>query len=144
MRAIGLEPDPSDSLHKRVVIALRSTGGAPLGDQLVALQFAFNGELLSAGREWADAKSKYENHVKAEATRLRREEHMSATAARLAAEGAVDALEMRRRELVAEKREQAIRKYLDTFQSAMDNHRTNRADWRAVDTFHAQTGAGES
>jgi hypothetical protein len=44
--------------------------------------------------------------------------------------------------LIAEKREQAMRKFLDTLTAALENHRTDRADQRAADVGHARGLSG--
>lgn len=146
LQQIGLHnPDPADPLHVRLVNALIRTRGAVWGDQLVALKFEFNWAQYQAGREFVQAKVDYEHHLDSETVRLMGTPNEAGKfPTRAVAEQTVratsTAYDLQLAFLFAEKREQSLRKFLDTLQHALDNHRTNRADWRAGDTEHTRSG----
>jgi len=146
LRDIGLhQPSPSDPLHVRLVDALRRTRGYSLGHQLVAMKFEFNWEHVEAGRKYAQAKTDYEHQIDSESVRLRATtkvdgKSISRAEAEQIARASDRAYELQLEYLLAEKREQSMRKFLDTLQSAFDNHRTDRADQRAGDIEHGRSG----
>ena len=144
---IGLRhPDPGNELHGELIDTLIDLGpGATLGQRIVAFRYVFNWRQLAAGREYAQAKADYEHAV----TRRVVEEmakgsadgrRMSLGWATAIAEDA--AAELKLRFLLAEKLEQSLRKFLETTDRALDNHRTDRADLRAGDRAHAQGLSG--
>lgn len=143
LKEIGLhQPDPTDPLHVRLVNALARTRGATLGNQLVAVKFEFNWELKDAGERFATAKAAYEHYLDVETVRLRATttvgvKQLSRLEAEQIARAGDWAYELQF--LLAEQRERAMRKFLDTLSSALDNHRTDRADLRASDTEHARS-----
>lgn len=146
-----VDPDLSPgSLHSRLLAAVRRVGpGASLGSYLSAVRFTIVQEHLSAGRSFAESKALYE---KAVARRIVEEMHrereggpkMSLGLATAIAEGDDALFEKKLTYVVAEKREQTMRKWLDAIEGALDNHRTDRADLRAADRASAQglTGPG--
>ncbi len=145
LRSIGLhQPDPGEQLHRRLVDALYRTRGASLGNQLVALKFEFNWALNEAGPAYAKAKADYEHFVDAETVRLRATWEGPKALSRLEAEQMARAssqgYQLQLAYLLAEQRERSMRKFLDTLSSALDNHRTDRADQRAADIEHGRTG----
>lgn len=142
---IGLhQPDPENPLHRRLVAALTRTRGATWGNQLVALKFEFNWEQLEAGRVFARSKVDYEHFIDKETVRLRatpdeRGKVPTRAEAEQIARASDRAYELQLQFLLAEKREQGMRKMLDTLSSALENHRTDRADQRAADVEHGRS-----
>lgn len=145
LRNIGLHyPDPKNPLHRRLVDALHRTRGATWGTQLVALQFEFNWEHVEAGREFAQAKTDYEHRIDVETVRLMANpvagsKPMSRAQAEQTARAQDATYQLQLTYLLAEKREQSMRKFLDTLKNALENHRTDRADWRAADSEHGRS-----
>jgi hypothetical protein len=139
---IGLrDPDPSDRLHGTLIDTLIDLGpGATLGQRVVALRYVFNWELVEAGKEFATAKTKYENLLTRQKVIELAKEKMSVAKAEIFAEGSDGAFELKLKYLLAEQRERAMRKFLDTLDAALENHRTDRADQRSADTYHGRTG----
>lgn len=137
---IGLRnPDHTNDLHKRLVLALRRTRGESWGEQVVAMKFEFNWELESAGQEYAAAKVDFEHYLDRSMTLLLAEPKMSVAKATVLANGADEAYRLKLRYLSAEQRERFARKFLETLQSALDNFRTKSADARAGDAYHARS-----
>lgn len=147
-----VDPDLTPGgLHARLLAAVRRVGpGGSLGSYLSAVRFTIVQEHLGAGEEFARSKALYE---KAVARRVVEEMHrerkdgaprMSVSLATSIAEADDNLFEMKLRYVVAEKREQTMRKWLDAIEGALDNHRTDRADLRAADRAAAQglTGPG--
>jgi len=142
---IGItNPDYEDPLHRDLVAALVRTKGAVWGDRLVAVKFVINWAQFSAGKEAAEAQAAWLHQVDVRTVPLVAPADGSKGLTRAFAEQTVraqdDMYELQLTALVAEKREQSLRKLLDTLQSALDSHRTNRADWRAGDTEHSRSG----
>lgn len=145
LRDIGMDaPDLSVPLHAKVVETLRRLGpGATRGMRIVALQYDFNWEHEAAGRLFATAKTDYEHFLAKTKTRLMGEDpKMSVAKAEAFAEADDEAYRLKLEYLLAEQRERAMRKFLDTLKSDLDNHRTDRADKRAGDQAHAQGYGG--
>jgi hypothetical protein len=139
LQEIGLSnPDPRDPLHLKLVATLRRMRGQSSGARLVALKYDFNWELVAAGREFAQAKTDYEHHIDREAVRFRIEGEKSGDMALRRANATDEAYTLLLKYRLAEQRERAMRKFLDTLSNAFDNHRTDRADARAGNQFHAQ------
>lgn len=140
--AIGLRTvDPADDLHGELIDTLIDLGRkATLGQRIVALRFVFNWRQLAAGREYAKAKTAYEHAVERRkveemATPRTDGRRMSLAWAEAIAEDA--AYELKLKYLLAEKLEQSLRKFLETTDRALDNHRTDRVDQRGGDRAHA-------
>lgn len=147
LSSIGLtNPDPSDSLHVRLVNAVLRVGvGKSQGAYLSALRFEFNWEHEQAGMTFAKSKAAFEHSVdrrKVEEMAKPREDgrKMSLGWAEAIAEDA--AYEHKLAFLMAEQRERSMRQFLQTIAGALDNHRTDRADLRAADAAHAQGMTG--
>jgi hypothetical protein len=133
------EPDLTVPLHRKLYETIVELGrGATLGQRVVALRYVFNWELIGAGQEYADAKIAYERTMNRAQTRWLAEPKMSVAKAEILAEGEDGVFELKLKYLLAEKREQSMRKFLDTLDAALENHRTDRADLRAGDRAHAQ------
>lgn len=147
LQSIGLShPDPDDRFHVRLVNAvLRLGAGAARGNQLTAMRWEINWEQQEAGTVYAKAKVEYEHLVakvttKAIAEGAAKREKVSVAFAEKLAE--VEAYELKLRYLLAEKREQSLRKMLDTIETQVDVWRTGRADERAADRAHASGYSG--
>jgi hypothetical protein len=147
--AIGLHnPDPRDPLHVRLVNTVLRMQRAPLGQVLVALKFEFNWEHVQAGKDYAQMKADLEHLMDRETVALRvvPSKITGKLPSRVEAEQIVRAsdayYQLNLRYLLAEKREQSMRKFLETLSSALDNHRTDRADWRSSDQAHRDGLAG--
>lgn len=142
---IGLDQvDEGDALHGKLVDAIVNAGpGASFGARVVALRWVFNWALRDAGAEFAKSKADFERYVDVETVRTRGQaaadgSKMSRAEAEQIARASDRAYELHLAYLLAEQRERAMRKFLDTLDAALDNHRTDRADQRAVDRATAQ------
>jgi hypothetical protein len=139
LRTVGIHhPSKDDALHVALVDAIWRTLGGSYGAQLVAMRFEVAQALRQAGEDYAKAKHQTERILARETVRLvAGPDKVTRALAQQMAE-ASDAYDSARlNELVQEKREQWLRKLLDTFAAAMDNHRTDRADDRAASRFGA-------
>lgn len=141
---IGItRPDYEDDLHRALVAALVRTRGAVWGDRLVAVKFVINWSQFQAGKEFAEAQAAWLHEIDVRTVPLVAPADGSKGLTRAFAEQTVraqdDVYQLQLTALVAEKREQSLRKLLDTLQSALDNHRTSRADWRAADIEHGRS-----
>ena len=139
LSAIGLtSPSPDDPLHVALVAALRRTRGMSWGAQIVAMQFEFNWAHKAAGDTYATAKVDHERYLARETVRLRAEEKLTLAEATRRVEASDRAYELRLASLLGEQQERSLRGFLGTLKSALDNHRSDRADQRAADQAHAQ------
>lgn len=138
---IGLRnPDPADPLHGELIDTLIDLGpGATLGKRVIALRYVFNWHLVEAGKEFATAKTAYEGHLTRQKVIELAKDKMSVAKAEILAEGSDGAYELKLKHLLAEQRERAMRKFLDTLDAALENHRTDRADQRSADQYHGRT-----
>lgn len=138
-QTVGLgAPELTDPLHRALFDAVVDLGpNASLGMRIVALRYVFNWELVSAGSEYATAKANYEKHMSRAKAKLLSEPKMSVAKAEVIADADDEAYRLKLQYLVAEQRERAMRKFLDTLDAALENHRTDRADQRAGDRAHA-------
>ena len=141
---IGLEQvDESDPLHRRLADEITNAGStATFGARVVALRWAFNWELATAGETLARAKADYERHVDQATLRIRGEkaaagEKITRAEAEQIARASDEAYARHVAYLVAEQRERALRNFMQTLDAALDNHRTDRADQRAGDRASA-------
>ncbi|ALX66827.1 hypothetical protein [Microbacterium sp. XT11] len=143
---IGLDQvDEENPLHRQLADAITNAGpGASFGARVVALRYVFNWQLLDAGQAFAKAKAAYERYIDVETVRLRAtgEKPPSRAEAEQIARASDRAYELHLAYLVAEQRERAMRNFLQTLESALDNHRTDRADQRAADRASAQGFGG--
>ena len=147
VQSIGLTaPDPSDDLHRRLVNAvLRLGAGAPDGVRLTAMRWEMNWAQKEAAEVFAKAKVDYEHTVaksvvRSQAEASARGERMAVSLSNQIAE--TEAYEHKLAFLLAEKREQSLRKMLDTIETQVDVWRTGRADERAADRAHASGYSG--
>ena len=147
LRLIGLNaPDPDDALHVSLVNAVLRLGpAAAQGIVLTAMRWEINWAQKVAGEVFAKAKVDYEHAiakvtVKTIAEGSAKGERVSVAFAGKLAE--VEAYELKLVYLLAEKREQSLRKMLDTIETQVDVWRTGRADERAADRAHAQGYSG--
>jgi len=139
LASVGIHrPDPDDRLHVALVNAVGRTLTGSYGAQLIAMRFEVAQQLREAGVDFATAKVRFENHVDRETVRaVMGDGKVSRALAEQMARGSNDGFRLQLAALVAEKHEQWLRKLLDTFAAAADNHRTDRADQRAADQFQA-------
>lgn len=146
LASVGIhQPSKDDPLHVALVNAVWRTLGGSYGAQLIAMRFEVNQMLRDAGADYADARTAFEHFVDRETVRLAMgDEKVSRALAEQVARASDKGLELKLGFLLAEKREQFLRKLLDTFAAASDNHRTDRADQRAADSFHAHGHDGAS
>jgi hypothetical protein len=142
LRDIGLDnPDPSDALHRRLVATLQRVRGLSLGTQIVAMKFDFNWELRAAGAEFATAKTNYEHHMDKTKAALMLGDGHSGVKAEAIAGGSDEAYELLLKYRLAEQRERALRKFLDTLDNRVEVWRSENANERRADSFHAQTAS---
>lgn len=138
LASVGIHrPDRTDPLHVALVNAVGRTLGGSYGAQLIAMRFEVAQFLREAGERYATSKAKYEHHIARVTVEEVAAHKTSRALAQQMAEASDDGHRLLLELLVAEKREQWLRKLLDTFAAAGDNHRTDRADQRAADQFQA-------
>lgn len=139
LATVGIHrPDYHDPLHRALADAVARTLGGSYGAQLVSMRFEVAQFLREAGEQYALARNTCERILARETVRLvGGPDKVSRALAQQMAEASDEFDAARLQELVAEKREQWLRKLLDTFAAAMDNHRTDRADDRAASRFGA-------
>jgi hypothetical protein len=139
--AIGIDPpDPSDPLQAKLINALAKLGAeSTYGQQVVTLRLVINWEHKEAGAAYAKAKAEYERlFTKAKLAALASDDpKMSVARAEIIAEADDDVYAMKLAYLLAEQYERTLRQFLTSLDKALDNHRTDRADWRASDSHHA-------
>jgi hypothetical protein len=137
------EPNGDDPFHRKLWQAVVDAGpGASYGARVVALKFAVNWELVDAGHDYAVAKTDYEAAYAKVKTRWLVEPKMSVAKAEALADADPDIYGLKLKYRLAELREQAMRKFLDTLSGALENHRTDRADQRAGDRAEARGFGG--
>lgn len=145
---VGLRAlDMADSLHVDIARSVYELGaGASDGTVLQRVRWHFAWHLRDAGEVFATAKRDYERHVDRETVRLRAtgEKPPSRAEAEQIARASDEAYELHLKFLLAEQRERAMRKFLDAIASAIDLHRTDRADSRKADAAHASGFGGGS
>jgi len=139
LHSIGItNPDETNPLHKKLTEALYPLGpGATVGQRVVAMRWVFNWELTDAGSTFAQAKADYERHVARVKVKWLAEPKMSVAKAEALADADDETYRLKLTYLLAEQRERAMRKFLETLDAMLDNHRTDRADWRRADEAHA-------
>lgn len=137
---IGLEnPTPKDPLHVRLVNTVLRTKDLGIGAVIVALKFDFNWAHVQAGKEYATTKADLQHFMDRQTVKLRATpdpvtgKNPSRAEAEQIARASDDYYQLNLKHLLAEKREQSMRKFLETLSSALDNHRTDRADERERD-----------
>ena len=139
LRTVGIHhPSKDDVLHVALVDAIWRTLGGSYGAQLIAMRFEVSQALRQAGIDYATSKVKYENHIDRETVRqVRGADKVTRALAEQIARASDEGYRLQLAAVVAEKHEQWLRKLLDTFAAAADNHRTDRADERAASQFQA-------
>lgn len=140
LAAVGIyTPDPSNELHRRLVEAMQRTRGSSRGNQLVAMQWVFNWDLEQQGAEFASSKTEYESLVAKHVVRFRDagEKSGEMCVRRAEAEPDVHAAALRYR--LAEQLERLARKRLETVRNQIEVWRSENADRRTADSFHART-----
>jgi hypothetical protein len=138
LRTVGIHyPSKDDTPHVALVAIWRALGG-PYGAQLVAMRFEVAQALRQAGEDYAKAKHQTERILARETVRLvAGPDKVTRALAQQLAEASDAYHSAPLNELVQEKREQWLRKLLDTFAAAMDNHRANHVDDRAASRLGA-------
>ncbi|MFJ3385612.1 MULTISPECIES: hypothetical protein [unclassified Curtobacterium] len=146
LASVGIHrPDRTDHLHVALVNAIGRTLGGQYGDQLAAMRFEVVAALQAAGEAYAMARTDYEAFIDRESVRLvMGPDKVSRTLAEQVARASDKGFELKLAFLLAEKRDQFLRKLLDAFAAAGENHTTSRADQRAADRMHAQGYTGAS
>lgn len=147
LRDVGIsEYDESNPLHVKIRDALFELGpSATVGQRVVALRWIFNWELTAAGKEFGTAKADYERHMAREKVRqMATDPKVSVAKAETYAEADDESYRLKLTYLLAEQRERAMRHFLQTLDAMLDNHRSDRADWRAGDRAHSQGLDGAS
>lgn len=143
---VGLRAlDMTDPLHVDIARSVYELGsGATDGAVLQRIRWHFAWYLKDAGATYATSKLDYESFVDRETVRLRAtgEKPPSRAEAEQIARADDQAHTKHLAYLLAEQRERAMRRFLDTIESAIDLHRTARADQRAADRAHADGYGG--
>lgn len=144
LRRVGVpEPDPENPLHVDLLDAIRRLRNAPEGQLNVALMWCWLAELDRQGRAHAIAKSRYERTLGREIIRLRAAGEKSATAAASRAEAESDDVWQAHLDYrLAERLEVVAREALRILSTANDNWRTQQANQRRADSFHADAPPG--
>jgi hypothetical protein len=131
-------PDLTVPLHRKLFDTV-----ATLGQRIIALRYVFNWELVDAGQRFATARASYELAVAKAKVRLFADDPKLAIGKAEVMVDADDQAHLLKLEyLVAEQRERGMRKFLDTLDAALENHRTDRADQRGRDRAHADGYGG--
>ena len=146
LATVGIHrPSYDDPLHRALADAVARTLGGQYGDQLAAMRFEVVAALQTAGEDYATARNEYEAYIDRETVRqVMGSEKVARTLAEQVARASDKGYELKLAYLLAEKRDQFLRKLLDAFAAAGENHRTSRADQRAADRLHAQGYTGAS
>lgn len=134
------EVDLADRLHQRLIQALQACGPAATdGELITAMRFVFGHEMSLAGDESALAKVSAERMLAVESAQIHRESGVPLSAAKRLVEADARYWDWRERAERQLQRQRYCREMLHSLQAALDNHRTDRADMRAADQWHAQT-----
>ncbi len=140
LQDIGLSnPDPTDPFHQKLVATLFRVRGASFAVQVLAMKFDFNWELKAAGEVFATAKTNYEHHIDKTKAALMLGDGHSGVKADAIANGSDEAYTLLLKYRLAEQRERAMRKFLDTLENRVEVWRSENANERRADAFHAQT-----
>lgn len=136
--------DMTDPLHVDIARSVYELGqGSADGVVLQRIRWHFAWYLRDAGEVFARAKLGFESYVDKETVRLRATgEKTSRVEAEQIAKASDAAYELHLKFLLAEQAERAMRKFLDAVDSAIELHRTDRADARKADAAHAQGYSG--
>jgi hypothetical protein len=146
LRSIGiLQPDPEDELHLDLIEAIQDTFNQPIGRMFVAMRFRVVHHLRRAGQEYGVLKAAHQFAMDDGTVQLMDgDPPMRASEAALRTRATEKVRDLHEQYLIAEKREQWLRKLLDAFDMAMDNYQTDAANARRVDGFHAAGHDGAS
>lgn len=140
LAAVGIfDPDPGDELHRRLVDALKRTRGHSRGAQLVALQWVFTWDLRRYGREFAEAKTRYEVLVAMHMVTFRDAGEKSGAMCETRAAALPEVAEANLRYRLAEQLERLARKRLDTISNEIEVWRSENANVRAADAHSARS-----
>lgn len=140
LAAVGIfEPDPRDELHVRLVDAIKRTRGHSRGAQLVALQWVFTWDLRRYGREFAEAKTRYEVLHAMREVEFREAGEKSGAMCSTRADALPDVAEANLRYRLAEQLERLARKRLDTISNDIEVWRSENANVRAADAHSARS-----
>lgn len=134
------EVDLGDRLHQRLIQSLAACSpSATDGELITAMRFVFGHEMQLAGDDAAMHKVRAERMLSVDAAEMRRESGCSAAEAKRAIEATT--LYWTHRETAERmlQRQRYCREMLHALQAALDLHRTDRADQRAADQWHAAT-----
>lgn len=140
--------DMADALHADLARAVYELGpGASDGVVLQRLRWHFAWHLRDAGETYAKARADHDHlidrrTVKVRADAVKAGDKMSRLEAEQIARAEDDTYQAHLRLLLAEQRERSMRKFLDAIDSAIELHRTDRADARRADVQHVQGMTG--
>lgn len=144
LRRVGV-PDPvaGNPLHADLLDVVRRLRNAPEGVRNVALSYAWLAELDRQGRKHAIAKSRYERLLARAIIRLRQDGvEKSGSAAEKRAEDDDEVWQAHLDYRLAEQLQNVARSALRVLEVANDNWRTQQANERRQDSFHADGGSG--
>lgn len=144
LAAFGIrQPSPDIPLHRDLVDAVERLMNAPEGVLNQALMWAWLAELDRQGRTFAQQRTMYERALGRAIVRYRHEGEKSAAVAEKRAEAEdQDVMDAHLAYRVAEQGVQVARQALAILQTSNDNWRTEQANARKQDSFHADHPAG--
>lgn len=135
------ELDPTSRFHQDLLYSLEACQpGATDGELITAIRFIVSQTKGEALEERAHAEVAAKRMLRVEARKHREEARVSQTAAERLVEEDPAYWDLKLREKLADARATACTDLLFALQAATDTWRTHRADERAADTWHAQTG----
>lgn len=141
LATLGIDDlDPHNPFHLRLVDACHRTKGMLLGARLVALEWVFNWDLERYGTEWATAKTEYEVARAKAIVRFRDEGEKSGAMCEVKADALDEIRDLHLRYRVAEQMMRLANKRVGTIKNQMEVWRSQNANQRAADQFHARTG----
>lgn len=133
--------DPALKFHQDLLYSLEACPpGASDGELITAIRFIVGQAKGDALEERAQARISAKRMLRVEARKHRLEAKISQTAAERLVEEDESYWDLKLREEMAEARATACTDLLFALQAATDTWRTHRADERAADTWHSQTG----
>lgn len=144
LAAFGIrQPDPTIPLHRDLVDAVERLEGAPVGVLNTALMWCWLAELDRQGRAFATAKTGYQRALGRAIVTYRHQGEKSAAVAEQRAEAEdQDVIDNHLAYRLAEQGVQVARQALSILQTQNDNWRTQEANQRAADRFHADAPPG--
>lgn len=133
--------DIQDPFHRDLAQTLAACDpGALDGDLITAMRFTIDHAMLEAGTEADQCKTRAERMLSVGAAEVMMETRLSRAAAERAMKDTPEYWDLRETAGRLGQRRSYFSELLKSLQAALDNHRTSRADQRAADTWHAQTG----